>query len=116
MACEGSRGTLLALMAVAALLPCAAAVPFRLASIFGNGMVLQRDAPVSIWGTATPGQVVYATLTSLSTNATFTSSGAVDAAGRWLVKLPPQSASSEWRLAVSDEPEADPAKCDQFGA
>ena len=77
-------------------------------------MVLQRDAPVSIWGTAQPGATVYATLTSLFTNATFNAQGAVGSSGDWVVSFPPQPAGGEWRLAVSDAPEADPAKCDQY--
>jgi sialate O-acetylesterase len=94
------------------LLPVAHALPFRLASIFGNGMVLQRNAPVTIWGFGEPSAPVFATLTNLATNATFNASGATSAGGAWSVSLPPQAGGYQWRLSVSDSPEA--ADCAQY--
>ena len=53
--------TLAAAVATAALLAAgpAAAAP-RLAAIFGDGMVLQRDQTVHIWGWAEPGETLQA--------------------------------------------------------
>ena len=92
------------------LLPAAlahgAALPFRLASIFGNGMVLQRNAPVTIWGFAAPSTAVFGTLTDLVGNATFNASGVATPDGVWALTFPPQTGGYNWRLSVSDSPEA----------
>ena len=92
--------------------PAAQALPFRLASIFGNGMVLQRNAPVTVWGFGEPGQPAFATLTDVATNATFNASGVTSPDGTWSVSLPPQSGGYEWRLSVSDASED--ADCARF--
>jgi sialate O-acetylesterase len=81
------------LLCLALLLSLANAAPFRLASIFGPGMVLQRDAPVTVWGWATPGTSVYAYLVNAATNATLQASGVADGTGLWSVKFPAQPAS-----------------------
>ena len=56
--------TLAAASAVSAAATLLAAVPAlaapRLAAIFGDGMVLQRDKPVHIWGWAEPGEALQA--------------------------------------------------------
>ena len=88
------------------------ALPFRLASIFGNGMVLQRNAPVTIWGFGEPAAPVFAVLTNVATNATFNASGTTSPDGAWSVSLPPQTGGYEWRLSVSDSPEA--VNCAQY--
>ena len=53
----------------------------KLASIFGDSMVLQRELPVPVWGWAEPGEAVTVTLGS-QTKKTET-----DADGKWQVKL-----------------------------
>lgn len=60
----------------------------KLAAVFGDAMVLQRDAPVPIWGTATPGErvTVHFAGQSPSTQA--------DGDGRWRVELSPLPASA----------------------
>lgn len=58
---------------------CAAPVPNVL---FGDHAVLQRDKPVAVWGTATPGEKVKVTFNSNSAEVT------ADANGRWLAHLP----------------------------
>lgn len=55
-------------------------------SVFGDHMVLQRDRPIQVWGTASPGTVVSAQLGTTSAQAT------TDAAGDWRLTLPPRSA------------------------
>src|SRR6185312_1866952 len=58
----------------------------RLPGIIGNRMVLQRDIPLPIWGWAEPGEVVRVTFSGT------TVSGMADAAGKWRITLPPQTA------------------------
>ncbi len=61
----------------------------KLASIFGDAMVLQRDLPVPVWGWADPGEEVTVTLGEQSHKAT------ADKDGRWQVKLNALKANAE---------------------
>ena len=62
------------LLAIAAALPAAArgqqAPSLRLASIFNDGMVIQRDRPAKVWGWAPPGTAVIVTITEDEKHAT----------------------------------------------
>jgi len=66
-----------------------------LAAVFGDGMVLQRNASVPVWGTAPAGAEVAVTLDTL----TVQTRTAQD--GRWRVKLPPGPAGGPFVLTVS---------------
>jgi sialate O-acetylesterase len=55
----------------------------HVASVFGNGMVLQRELPVPVWGTAEPEEKV-----TLSFAGQHLSTTANDE-GKWMVKLSP---------------------------
>lgn len=57
-------------------------------SIFGDGMVLQRDQPLPVWGRARPGEEVVVKFGENEVRTT------TDASGRWSVLLPAQSASA----------------------
>ncbi|RZU41504.1 sialate O-acetylesterase [Edaphobacter modestus] len=65
-----------------------------LPKIFSSHMVLQRDMPVHIWGTALPGEQVAVSFHGSSVSAT------ADRAGRWSVYLPPQLAGGPFSLTV----------------
>ncbi|MDB5149432.1 MAG: sialate O-acetylesterase [Mucilaginibacter sp.] len=60
-----------------------------LPKVLGNNMVLQRNAPVPIWGTAAAGEKVTVKF-SKQTKTTVT-----DASGNWLIKLDPMPASAK---------------------
>jgi sialate O-acetylesterase len=64
----------------------------RLASIFGDNMVLQRDQKLPVWGWASPGEAVSVQMDSQSAVST-----TADAAGKWRVELPPQKADGKAR-------------------
>ena len=96
------------------LCPLAQALPFKLASIFGNGMVLQRNAPATVWGFASPSTLAFAVLTNVATNATFNASGVTSADGVWAVTFPAQAGGYEWRISVSDSPEVVACAQDPF--
>lgn len=86
-----SRGSLAFLLTAvtAILLPAAKlSADVRLGDIFTDNMVLQREQPLRVWGTATAGEQVTVTLNQ-SQAVTKTSDS-----GRWEVSLPAQSASS----------------------
>ncbi|MBB5340831.1 sialate O-acetylesterase [Tunturiibacter gelidoferens] len=65
-----------------------------LPKIFSSHMVLQRDMPIHIWGSATPGESITATFHDLTNTAT------TDATGRWSLYLPPQPAGGPYTLTV----------------
>jgi sialate O-acetylesterase len=73
-------------------LPASADV--KLAGVFGDHMVLQRDAAIPVWGWADPGEQVTVTLTEQSKSAT------ADAKGNWSVKLDALKAGGPYVLKV----------------
>ena len=71
--------------------PLTSRAEVRLPRIFSNNMVLQRDAPLPIWGWAEPGEKVTVRFAEQEKTATTADDG------RWQVKLDPLAASSEPR-------------------
>ena len=67
----------------------------RLATPFADGMVLQRDREVAVWGTADAGEGVKVMFAGNEVTAT------ADAQGRWKVMLPAMPASSEGRILTA---------------
>jgi sialate O-acetylesterase len=80
-----------------ALLPLASTAELRLATVFGDHMVLQRDAPVRVWGQGTPGQALQVVFRGqrLATR--------VSAAGRWQATLAAAPAGGPHELTVKGE-------------
>ena len=66
----------------------------RLPRIFADGMVLQRDQPIPVWGWAAPGHDVIARFGRGSAHAR------ANARGAWWLELPAQRAGGPWRLFV----------------
>ncbi len=83
----------LRLLALAPLLAFATATraDISLPKIFGDRMVLQRDAAVPVWGQAAPGEPVTVHFAGQEKSAT------ADAAGKWKTALDPLGASFEPR-------------------
>jgi len=79
---------------LAAAVATRASAEVRLASPFTDHMVLQREVPVPVWGTADAGETVTVEFAGQTKSAT------ADAAGKWLVKLDPLPASAEPRELV----------------
>lgn len=67
----------------------------RLASIFGDHMMLQRDQPIRVWGRAEPGEAVRVKLGGAEAAAQ------ADAEGRWLVTLPALKEGRDLELNVT---------------
>ena len=69
----------------------------RLHHLFGNHMVLQRDAEVPVWGWADPGEAVRLSLGNyyLETKA--------DESGKWKILLPPTSAGGPYTMYIEAE-------------
>ena len=67
----------------------------RLPHIIADGMVLQRDIEVPIWGWAEPGEEVAVTMADHKATAK------ADAAGKWLVRLPAMKAGGPHGMTVA---------------
>ncbi|MFC5282335.1 sialate O-acetylesterase [Pedobacter alpinus] len=69
----------------------------KLPSLVGNGMVLQRDEQIKIWGWANAGEVVKVTFK----NKTYTAK--TDKDGKWLIKLDPQPAGGPFKIQINNK-------------
>ena len=75
-----------------------AATPLLLNNLFSSNMVLQRAPQQAVmWGTGAPSNNITVTLDGSLAN-----SSTVDSAGRWLLALPPQPASLNHTITVTD--------------
>ena len=73
----------------------------RLAGVFTDGAVLQREAPVPVWGTALPGAEVVVTFGDFRLKTT------ASAEGTWRVTLPPMPACAAGRPLRANDAVAD---------
>ena len=64
--------------------------------LFQNGMVLQRNKPIPVWGKADAGEAVTVTLNKKKVETT------ADSNGRWRVDLPTMKAGGPFELQVND--------------
>lgn len=87
------RGAFLAPL-LASSLACGLGAQVQLASVFSDHMVLQRDKPIAVWGTAAAGEAVVVTMHGLSAK------GAADENGEWLVHLDAHAAGGPFELTV----------------
>lgn len=67
----------------------------RLPQIFSQGMVVQRDAPIAVWGWADPDEVITVSMAGLAASARATPDG------RWKLSLPSLPAGGPHTLTVS---------------
>lgn len=81
------------LLSVLLLLCPLAHADIRLPKLLGEGMVLQRDTVIALWGWAEPGETVEVRLNGKSIGR----AQAKD--GRWQIQLPPQSAGGPHQLS-----------------
>lgn len=69
----------------------------RLATVFGDHMVLQREQPIRVWGRATPGRTLQVEFAGKKASAK------VGADGRWAATLPALKAGGPHQLNVSGD-------------
>ena len=81
----------------------------RLPSVFTDGMVLQRERPVHVWGRADAGSQVRVVLESADAKGprTLSGRGLAGDTGRWMVRLEPDPArpldtDATWTLGISE--------------
>jgi len=67
----------------------------KMASVFGDHMVIQRDIHVPVWGTASPGQIVQVTM------AGYTIPAPVAEDSTWMVRIPKLNAGGPHKMIVS---------------
>lgn len=70
----------------------------KLPSIFGDGMVLQQQSQVAVWGTSSPNGKVAITATWTKSKAMVTA----DASGNWKARLQTPSAGGPYQLTFDD--------------
>ena len=92
--------TVLLVLGVLAFATAPAVAELSTPNLFGNHMVLQRDAPAPLWGRATPDAEVTVTLTG-GANQTHTVTAAED--GRWRVVLEPLSPGEPLTVTISGD-------------
>lgn len=76
------------------------AAELKLAAIFSDHMVLQRDKAAPVWGWAKPGEQLVVEFAGQEKTAT------ADASGKWLVRLDPLVACAEPRTLVVSQANA----------
>jgi sialate O-acetylesterase len=77
--------------------PALAMADVKVASIFGDNMVLQRHAPVPVWGAASPGEEIYVTFEQKTADGKREEGKSViaDENGKWMVKIGPFTSGGE---------------------
>lgn len=65
--------------------------------LFSDHVVLQRDAPLPVWGTADPGTTVTVVLSGA------TATAEADSTGHWEVRLPPQAAGGPFTMTIAGD-------------
>ncbi len=88
------KNLLKCIAAIGLLFPLGASAKITLPVLFGDGMVLQCDKPVAVWGTAEPGETVTVEFSRQK------KSGVADDSGKWRVTLAPMPASSKPREMI----------------
>lgn len=79
----------LLLAGISVLLPCSVSAEVKLPTVIDSHMVLQRDAPLPIWGWADAGEEVTVTLGNATAKAK------ADSDGKWSVTLPAMKADGK---------------------
>lgn len=91
------KSALLGIILASCLAGVALAADLRLARLFGDHMVLQREMPVPVWGWAEPGERIEVSLGDHGARAQ------AEADGKWTATLPPLKAGGPHRLIVTGQ-------------
>jgi sialate O-acetylesterase len=91
----GRQGLVLALLGTCLVNPTQASAEVRLPRLVSNGMVLQRDAKLTIWGWGVKGEKVALRFK----NKTYSATTGPD--GKWTVSLPAQPAGGPYTMNIA---------------
>ena len=83
-----------ALAVTVAIKPQAARANVKMSALWSDGLIVQRQMPIPVWGTADAGEKVVVTL------GTATASAIADKDGKWSLKLPALEAASGLQMTV----------------
>lgn len=72
----------------------------KLPALISDGMVLQREQPVKVWGTADAGESIRLKLLKGKSKTTYTTTS--DANGKWSITLPPLRAGGPYTMQIND--------------
>ena len=72
----------------------------RLPEIFSDHMILQRDKPVKIWGSANAGETILVSIGNVKSEVS------ADKSGHWLISLPPFKAGGPFTLHIQTSRES----------
>ncbi len=72
-------------------------------AIFADHMVLQRNLPIVLWGTATEGEKVSVRLKGSGDDPTDDQASGTTTGGKWQVKLPPLPAGGPYTLTITGD-------------
>jgi sialate O-acetylesterase len=89
-----------AVLIVTLLAACFPSRAAEFAGVFGDRMVLQRDRPIAVWGTAAPREEVTVTIADSSRSVE------TDASGRWELVLPAMPAGGPHELTLHADGQA----------
>ena len=84
-----------AILGFCLLLSPLASAQVKPAALFSDHMVLQRDVPIPVWGTASPGETVTVTLNGQSQTTT------AAPGGRWMVRLKNLAAGGPYDMQIA---------------
>ncbi|MBZ0173528.1 MAG: hypothetical protein K8E66_14185 [Phycisphaerales bacterium] len=87
--------TTLTALVLACLLAVSSHAGIDLPPLFCNHMVVQRDQPITIWGSADPGAAVRLTMGDSVTESQ------VDGNGEWIISLPPMPAGGPHEISIT---------------
>ncbi len=99
-----NRKSIVAMMAMCMMSATPAALAeVTLPSLISDGMVIQRDAPVKIWGTASPGEDVNVKMTRKGKNKiNYSKTVTAGADGKWIVEFPAVKPGNPVTVNVND--------------
>ncbi len=83
-----------ALAVTVALKPRPARADVQVSALWSDGLIVQRQMPIPVWGAAGAGEKVTVTLGQSSASAT------ADADGQWMLKLPAREAASGLQMTI----------------
>ncbi len=87
----------------AAALPVEAKV--QLPQVLSSGMIVQREAPVKLWGVADPGELIQVKVTDRKNKTVGARKGVTTVAGddgKWSIELPALKAGGPYKVTVND--------------
>src|SRR5262245_1112772 len=93
------RSSLPILAVIALASPTAARADVKPHPLFSDHMVLQRDVPVPVWGTAEPGEQVSVAIKGNNGSST-SPTVAANADGSWKVQVPKLTAGGPYELTI----------------